>query len=155
MPCSQRFTFVRHRESDQRGENHAAQDRDIGHGEPVARNERSIFQNFVEVAHAPDRLVAYAIPPFAVLVKLDLWTSTPRVIYNVMRWTVIFGNSLSPPTFKPDVVDLLTRSELRVLASFMNWSSDLDRYSTSDSLGKTDFNAGGVWQYGVRMETWF
>lgn len=59
------------------------------------------------------------------------------------------------PTFKPDVGDLLTRPELRVFASFMNWSSDLDRYSTSDSFGKTDFNAGGVWQYGIQMETWF
>jgi sucrose porin len=59
------------------------------------------------------------------------------------------------PTFKPDVGDLLTRPELRVFASFMNWSSDLDRYSTSDSFGKSDFNAGGVWQYGMQMETWF
>ncbi|MGA8137159.1 MAG: carbohydrate porin [Pseudomonas gingeri] len=59
------------------------------------------------------------------------------------------------PTFKPDVGDLLTRPELRVFASFMNWSSDLDRYSTSGSFGKTDFGAGGVWQYGIQMETWF
>ena len=59
------------------------------------------------------------------------------------------------PTFKPDVGDLLTRPELRVFASFMNWSSDLDRYSTSDTFGMTDFRAGGVWQYGVQMETWF
>lgn len=59
------------------------------------------------------------------------------------------------PTFKPDVGDLLTRPELRVFASFMNWSSDLDRYSSTDNFGKTDFNAGGVWQYGIQMETWF
>ncbi|MGX4726182.1 carbohydrate porin [Pseudomonas corrugata] len=59
------------------------------------------------------------------------------------------------PTFKPDLGDLLTRPELRVFASVMNWSSDLDRYSASDSFGKTDFNAGGVWQYGIQMETWF
>ncbi|BCT33416.1 carbohydrate porin [Pseudomonas protegens] len=59
------------------------------------------------------------------------------------------------PTFKLDVGDLLTRPEMRVFASYMNWSSDLDKYSTSDAFGKTDFNAGGVWQYGVQMETWF
>ncbi|KGU83376.1 porin [Pseudomonas mediterranea] len=59
------------------------------------------------------------------------------------------------PTFKPDLGDLLTRPELRVFASVMNWSSDLDRYSASDSFGKTDFNAGGIWQYGIQMETWF
>ncbi|WP_431145362.1 carbohydrate porin [Pseudomonas alvandae] len=59
------------------------------------------------------------------------------------------------PTFKPDLGDLLTRPELRVFASVMNWSSDLDRYSATDSFGKTDFNAGGVWQYGIQMETWF
>ena len=59
------------------------------------------------------------------------------------------------PTFKPDVGDLLTRPELRVFASLMDWSSDLDRYSTSDSFGRSDFSAGGVWQYGIQMETWF
>jgi sucrose porin len=59
------------------------------------------------------------------------------------------------PTFKPDVGDLLTRPELRVFASLMNWSSDLDRYSSTDNFGKSDFNAGGVWQYGIQMETWF
>ena len=59
------------------------------------------------------------------------------------------------PTFKPDLGDLLTRPELRLFASVMNWSSDLDRYSTTDSFGKSDFNAGGTWQYGIQMETWF
>ncbi|MFD2883850.1 carbohydrate porin [Pseudomonas lini] len=59
------------------------------------------------------------------------------------------------PTFKPDVGDLLTRPELRLFASLMNWSSDLDRYSSTDNFGKSDFNAGGVWQYGIQMETWF
>lgn len=59
------------------------------------------------------------------------------------------------PTFKPEVGDLLTRPELRVFASFMSWSSDLDRFSTTDSFGMTDFEAGGVWQYGIQMETWF
>jgi sucrose porin len=37
----------------------------------------------------------------------------------------------------------------------MNWSSDLDGYSSTDNFGKSDFNAGGVWQYGIQMETWF
>lgn len=59
------------------------------------------------------------------------------------------------PTFKLDVGDLLTRPELRVFASVMNWSSNLDNYATSDAFGKTDFKAGGVWQYGIQMETWF
>jgi sucrose porin len=59
------------------------------------------------------------------------------------------------PTFKLDVGDLLTRPELRVFASYMNWSSDLDRFSTNDSFGMSDFQAGGVWQYGIQMETWF
>ncbi|RMO93712.1 Sucrose porin [Pseudomonas syringae pv. philadelphi] len=59
------------------------------------------------------------------------------------------------PTFKPDMGDLLTRPELRVFASLMNWSSDLDRYSTTGNFGKSDFSAGGVWQFGIQMETWF
>lgn len=59
------------------------------------------------------------------------------------------------PTFKLDVGNLLTRPELRVFASYMNWSSDLDRFSTTDAFGMSDFQAGGVWQYGIQMETWF
>jgi len=59
------------------------------------------------------------------------------------------------PTLKPDVGDFLTRPELRLFASLMNWSSDLDNYSTSDDFGQKGFRAGGVWQYGIQMETWF
>ena len=59
------------------------------------------------------------------------------------------------PTLKPDVGNLLTRPELRVFASLMNWSSDLDNYSASDDFGQKGFRAGGVWQYGIQMETWF
>ncbi|WP_443191591.1 carbohydrate porin [Pseudomonas indica] len=59
------------------------------------------------------------------------------------------------PTFKPDMGDFFTRPELRVFASLMDWSSDLDNYSTSDAFGEEGFQAGGLWQFGVQMETWF
>ncbi len=59
------------------------------------------------------------------------------------------------PTFKPDIGDFFTRPELRVFASLMDWSSDLDNYSTSDAFGEEGFQAGGLWQFGVQMETWF
>ena len=59
------------------------------------------------------------------------------------------------PTFKPDMGDFFTRPELRVFASLMDWSSDLDNYSTSDAFGEKGFQAGGLWQFGVQMETWF
>jgi sucrose porin len=59
------------------------------------------------------------------------------------------------PTFKPDIGDFFTRPELRVFASLMDWSSELDGYSGSDAFGQDGFEAGGVWQFGVQMETWF
>ncbi len=59
------------------------------------------------------------------------------------------------PTFKPDMGDFFTRPELRVFASLMDWSSALDGYSDSDAFGQEGFQAGGVWQFGVQMETWF
>ena len=59
------------------------------------------------------------------------------------------------PTFKPDMGDFFTRPELRVYASLMDWSADLDNYSTSDAFGEDGFQAGGLWQFGVQMETWF
>ena len=51
--------------------------------------------------------------------------------------------------------DFFTRPELRVFASLMDWSSALDGYSDSDAFGQEGFKAGGVWQFGVQMETWF
>ena len=85
-------------------------------------------------------------------------TATAHLYQIQPKPTAVDGNFwkfIVAPTFKLDVGDLLTRPELRVFASFMNWSSDLDKYTTSDTFGRTDFKAGGVWQYGVQMETWF
>lgn len=59
------------------------------------------------------------------------------------------------PTFKPDMGGFFTRPELRVFASLMDWSSELDGYSTSDAFGQDGFQSGGLWQFGVQMETWF
>lgn len=59
------------------------------------------------------------------------------------------------PTFKPDMGDFFTRPELRLYASLMDWSSELDGYSGSDAFGQDGFQSGGLWQFGVQMETWF
>ena len=59
------------------------------------------------------------------------------------------------PTFRPDMGDFFTRPELRVYASLMDWSSELDGYSGSDAFGQDGFQSGGLWQFGVQMETWF
>ena len=59
------------------------------------------------------------------------------------------------PTFKPEVGDFFTRPELRVFATYMDWSKALDGYSDSDDFGQKGFKSGGVWQLGVQMETWF
>ena len=59
------------------------------------------------------------------------------------------------PTFRPDMGDFFTRPELRVYASLMDWSSELDGYSGSDAFGQEGFQSGGLWQFGVQMETWF
>ena len=60
------------------------------------------------------------------------------------------------PTFKAgDIGNFFSRPELRVFATYMNWDKDLDNYAGSDSFGKTGFEAGGQWNFGVQMETWF
>ncbi|MFM5462884.1 carbohydrate porin [Aeromonas simiae] len=59
------------------------------------------------------------------------------------------------PTFKARTAGFFERPELRVFASWMNWSSELDDYAGSDAFGQSDFNAGGEWNFGVQMETWF
>lgn len=60
------------------------------------------------------------------------------------------------PTFKAgDIANFFSRPELRVFASYMDWKKELDNYSSSDAFGKTGFTAGGVWNFGVQMETWF
>ncbi|WP_192458386.1 carbohydrate porin [Musicola keenii] len=60
------------------------------------------------------------------------------------------------PTFKVgDISNLLSRPELRVYASYMNWDKRLDKYASDDAFGATGFKAGGAWTFGVQMETWF
>ncbi len=60
------------------------------------------------------------------------------------------------PTFKAgDIANFFSRPELRVFATYMDWDSKLDGYAQDDSFGKTGFSAGGQWNFGVQMETWF
>ncbi|HAU5635259.1 carbohydrate porin [Citrobacter amalonaticus] len=60
------------------------------------------------------------------------------------------------PTFRPDDISpFFTRPELRVFATWMNWDSDLDKYSPNDTFGQKGFTSGGEWTFGVQMETFF
>ncbi|MFE8147757.1 carbohydrate porin [Brenneria goodwinii] len=60
------------------------------------------------------------------------------------------------PTFKTgDIANFFSRPELRLFASYLNWDKRLDNYSSSDTFGSTGFTAGGEWNFGVQMETWF
>ncbi|WP_145561756.1 carbohydrate porin [Yersinia aldovae] len=60
------------------------------------------------------------------------------------------------PTFKAgDISNFFSRPELRVFATYMDWSRDLDNYAKDDAFGKNDFAAGGQWNFGIQMETWF
>ncbi|MFC0710911.1 carbohydrate porin [Azorhizophilus paspali] len=59
------------------------------------------------------------------------------------------------PTFKMESGNFFERPELRVFASYMDWSKELDDFSTSDNFGQKHFKSGGVWQFGTQMETWF
>lgn len=60
------------------------------------------------------------------------------------------------PTFKPgDIGDFLSRPEIRFFASWMDWDRSLDRYASDDAFGTSGFTAGGEWNFGVQMETWF
>jgi len=59
------------------------------------------------------------------------------------------------PTFKLQTGDFFTRPELRLFATYMNWSRNLDNFSSTDDFGQKGFRSGGVWQLGVQMETWF
>ncbi|MDT9091754.1 carbohydrate porin, partial [Escherichia coli] len=47
------------------------------------------------------------------------------------------------------------RPELRVFATWMDWSSELDHYASNDAMGQSNFTGGGEWNFGVQMETWF
>ncbi|MBI0551700.1 carbohydrate porin [Pectobacterium parmentieri] len=60
------------------------------------------------------------------------------------------------PTFKVgDIGNFFSRPELRVFASYMDWDKRLDSYSSEDTFGSTGFKAGGEWNFGIQMETWF
>ncbi|MDX5630641.1 MULTISPECIES: carbohydrate porin [unclassified Brenneria] len=60
------------------------------------------------------------------------------------------------PTFKAgDIANFFSRPELRLFASYVNWDKRLDNYSSEDTFGSTGFTAGGEWNFGVQMETWF
>lgn len=60
------------------------------------------------------------------------------------------------PTFHVgEVGNFLTRPEIRFFASWMDWDHALDRYATDDQFGSAGFTAGGEWNFGVQMETWF
>ena len=60
------------------------------------------------------------------------------------------------PTFHvSEVGNFLTRPEIRFFASWMDWDHALDRYASDDRFGAAGFTAGGEWNFGVQMETWF
>ncbi|EPK7358101.1 carbohydrate porin [Kluyvera intermedia] len=60
------------------------------------------------------------------------------------------------PTFKVgDIGDFFNRPELRLFATWMDWSKKLDNYASNDAFGSSGFNAGGEWNFGIQMETWF
>ena len=60
------------------------------------------------------------------------------------------------PTLKAnDINNFFSRPELRLFATWMDWSSKLDNYASDDAFGSSGFNAGGEWNFGVQMETWF
>jgi len=66
-----------------------------------------------------------------------------------------FWKATIAPTFKAQTGDYFLRPELRVFASYMNWTSGLDTFSSSDDFGQPGFKSGGVWQVGTQMEVWF
>jgi sucrose porin len=73
-----------------------------------------------------------------------------RQAANGDYWKLTFA-----PTFKAQTGDFFIRPELRLFATYMNWSRDLDNFSATDDFGQKGFKSGGEWQLGVQMETWF
>ncbi len=60
------------------------------------------------------------------------------------------------PTFKAgNIADFFSRPELRTFATYMDWDKKLDAYASDDAFGESGFTAGGQWNFGVQMETWF
>lgn len=65
-----------------------------------------------------------------------------------------FAKLTFAPTLKPITGDFFMRPELRAFVSYLDWTSELDDYSTTDALGSNGFTSG-QWQFGLQMETWF
>ncbi|PMR70026.1 carbohydrate porin [Halomonas heilongjiangensis] len=64
-----------------------------------------------------------------------------------------FGKLTVAPTFKPQVGGFWQRPEIRLFASYTDWSSELNDYGAS-SFGNDGFT-GGQWSFGVQTEVWF
>ncbi|MGB5445774.1 MAG: carbohydrate porin, partial [Psychromonas sp.] len=47
------------------------------------------------------------------------------------------------------------RPEIRVTASYVDWSEDLDNYSVSVADDASTMGEGGEFILGMQMETWF
>ncbi|WP_148253016.1 carbohydrate porin [Aidingimonas lacisalsi] len=58
------------------------------------------------------------------------------------------------PTFKPEIGGFWQRPEIRLYASWKDWSDELNEYSANDSFGNEDF-IGDEWTFGVQTEVWF
>ncbi|WP_300271264.1 carbohydrate porin [Halomonas sp.] len=56
------------------------------------------------------------------------------------------------PTFKPQVGGFWQRPEVRLFASYTDWSEELNEYG--GSFGEDGFT-GGQWSFGVQTEVWF
>ncbi|MBB3329493.1 sucrose porin [Halomonas campaniensis] len=63
-----------------------------------------------------------------------------------------FGKFTLAPTFKPQVGGFWQRPEIRLFASYTDWSEELNEYG--GSFGEDGFT-GGQWSFGVQTEVWF
>ncbi|WP_028865990.1 carbohydrate porin [Psychromonas aquimarina] len=60
------------------------------------------------------------------------------------------------PTFKLDTAaGFFERPEIRLTASYIDWSDDLNNYSVSVADGASTMGDGGEFIAGMQMETWF
>ena len=65
-----------------------------------------------------------------------------------------FGKLTVAPTFKPQVGGFWQRPEIRLFASYTDWSSELNDYDVNSAFGDDGFT-GGQWSFGVQTEVWF
>ncbi|PWC20199.1 porin [Brenneria roseae subsp. roseae] len=80
----------------------------------------------------------------------------PRGYQSLNKVSGGFYKLTFAPTFKVgDIGNFFSRPELRLFATYMDWDKRLDNYSSEDTFGSTGFKAGGEWNFGVQMETWF